>query len=54
MPAGQARAFARDLVSRPAQALDVLAREELGLNPDDLGSPVGAALFSFAAFTARR
>lgn len=51
MPADQARAFARDLVSRPAQALDVLAREELGLNPDDLGSPVGAALFSFLAFT---
>ena len=31
----------------PEQALDVLAREELGLNPDDLGSPVGAAASSF-------
>ena len=28
-----------------------IAREELGLNPDDLGSPLGAAGFSFGAFT---
>ncbi len=46
----QARAMARTLLSRPDQALDVLAREELGLNPDDLGSPLGAAVFSFLAF----
>ena len=32
--------------------LDTLAREELGLNPEDLGSPWGAALFSFSAFAA--
>ncbi len=51
MPAEQARAFAGQLVKNPKQALDVLAREELGLNPDDLGSPVGAAVFSFSAFT---
>ena len=51
MPADQARSFAHQLVQNPEQALDVLAREELGLNPDDLGSPVGAAAFSFAAFT---
>jgi VIT1/CCC1 family predicted Fe2+/Mn2+ transporter len=51
MPEAQARDFARQLVKDPAQALDVLAREELGLNPDDLGSPVGAAVFSFSAFT---
>jgi VIT1/CCC1 family predicted Fe2+/Mn2+ transporter len=51
MDPNQARSFARQLVSNPAQALDVLAREELGLNPDDLGSPVGAAVFSFCAFT---
>lgn len=51
MPEDQARAFARQLVQDPKQALDVLAREELGLNPDDLGSPLGAAAFSFAAFT---
>ena len=46
----QARGMARDLLSRPEQALDVLAREELGLNPDDLGSPWRAALSSFVAF----
>ena len=46
----QARAMARTLLSRPEQALDVLAREELGLNPDDLGSPLGAAGSSFLAF----
>jgi VIT1/CCC1 family predicted Fe2+/Mn2+ transporter len=50
MPLDQARRIARDLVTRPEQALDALAREELGLNPDELGSPVGAALASFASF----
>ncbi len=46
-----ARAMTRELVTRPEQALDVLAREELGLNPDDLGSPLGAASSSFLAFS---
>jgi vacuolar iron transporter family protein len=46
----QARAVSRSLLSRPQQALDVLAREELGLNPDDLGSPWRAAVASFVAF----
>ena len=46
----QARAFARSLLANPDHALDVLAREELGLNPDDLGSPIGAASSSFLAF----
>jgi len=31
-------------------ALETHAREELGLNPDDLGSPTGAALSSFLSF----
>jgi VIT1/CCC1 family predicted Fe2+/Mn2+ transporter len=47
----QARTVSRDLLSRPDQALDVLSREELGLNPDDLGSPwqaAGSSFFSFA------
>jgi vacuolar iron transporter family protein len=47
----QARTMSRALLSNPQQALDVLAREELGLNPDDLGSPWGAALSSFGAFS---
>lgn len=51
LPIEEARAFANTLVRDPKRALDVLAREELGLNPDDLGSPLGAATFSFVAFT---
>jgi len=46
----EARRISATLLSRPEQALDVLAREELGLNPDDLGSPWGAASSSFVAF----
>jgi VIT1/CCC1 family predicted Fe2+/Mn2+ transporter len=46
----QARELSQALLSQPAQALDVLAREELGLNPDDLGSPWQAATVSFIAF----
>ena len=46
----QARTVSRALFANPDQALDVLAREELGLNPDDLGSPFGAALSSFISF----
>jgi len=39
------------IVANPAYALDALAREELGLDPGALGSPVGAAVFSFGAFS---
>jgi VIT1/CCC1 family predicted Fe2+/Mn2+ transporter len=54
----QARGIAEDdavrmaaqIVADPNRALDTLAREELGLNPDDLGNPVGAALASFGSF----
>ncbi|MBC7545270.1 MAG: VIT1/CCC1 transporter family protein [Candidatus Sericytochromatia bacterium] len=49
-PIDDARHLATRLIASPAHALDILAREELGLNPDDLGSPYGAALFSFVAF----
>jgi VIT1/CCC1 family predicted Fe2+/Mn2+ transporter len=34
----------------PEQALDTKVREELGLDPDELGSPWGAASYSFLAF----
>ena len=47
----EARRFSRRLVKDPEKALNLLSREELGLNPDDLGSPWAAALFSFLAFT---
>lgn len=50
VPLADARAFAARLIVDPKVALDTLAREELGLNPDDLGSPAGAAFFSFIAF----
>ena len=46
----QARAVSQALLANPEQALDVLAREELGLNPDDLGSPWRAASASFVTF----
>ncbi len=50
LPLEEARDVANKLIANPDQALDTLAREELGLNPDDLGSPVGAAISSFIAF----
>ena len=37
-------------MSDPKTAQDTLAREELGLNPDELGSPVKVAISSFLAF----
>jgi VIT1/CCC1 family predicted Fe2+/Mn2+ transporter len=50
MQLDEARRVSRELVKNEASALDALAREELGLNPDDLGSPWGAAISSFLAF----
>ncbi len=46
----QASRTAAELLKNPAAAADTLVREELGLDPDDLGSPGGAALSSFAMF----
>jgi VIT1/CCC1 family predicted Fe2+/Mn2+ transporter len=51
VPIEEARALANRLIADPKTALDTLAREELGLNPDDLGSATGAALWSFLAFS---
>ncbi len=39
-----------ELLKNPEAALDTLVREELGLDPSDLGSPWGAALSSFFTF----
>lgn len=50
--ADTARAMARQVMSDRDVALDTMAREELGLDPDDLGSPWKAALSSFVAFAA--
>lgn len=50
LPIDEARVMTRRMVQNPEQALKTLAREELGLNPDDLGSPWGAAISSFLSF----
>jgi vacuolar iron transporter family protein len=51
---GLAEKDARDLAERlmadPEKALDTKVREELGLDPNELGSPWGAALSSFLSF----
>jgi VIT1/CCC1 family predicted Fe2+/Mn2+ transporter len=47
-----ARKFTQELIKDHDAALDTLTREELGLDPANLGSPVGAAGSSFLAFTA--
>ena len=39
----EAKAIAHRLFEDPERALDQLIREELGLDPDELGSPFGAA-----------
>ena len=46
----EASKLASRIVADPEHALDTLAREELGLNPDELGSPWGAAVASFLSF----
>ncbi|OZA26834.1 MAG: hypothetical protein B7X93_10265 [Hydrogenophilales bacterium 17-61-9] len=51
MPADEARRVAEKLMADPERALDTLTREELGLNPNELGSPWVAAISSFTAFT---
>jgi VIT1/CCC1 family predicted Fe2+/Mn2+ transporter len=51
IPLKEARDLANHLITNPEQALDALTREELGLNPEELGSPVGAAISSFLTFS---
>jgi VIT1/CCC1 family predicted Fe2+/Mn2+ transporter len=46
----QAGTIARRILDDPDQALDVIAREQLGLDPQELGSPIAAAVASFASF----
>ena len=51
VPEAQARALADQLMSNKDTALDTLVREELGIDPDDLGgSAWGAAASSFCLF----
>lgn len=46
----EANTIAERMFADPQHALDTLVREELGLDPDELGSPWGAATGSFVAF----
>ena len=46
----EANVVAARIFADPQHALDTLVREELGLDPDQLGSPWGAAAGSFVAF----
>ena len=48
--ADEASTIAHRIFEDPETALDMLVREELGLDPDQLGSPVRAAAGSFVAF----
>jgi vacuolar iron transporter family protein len=48
--AEEAARIAHRIFEDPAKALDMLVREELGLDPKELGSPWGAAAGSFVAF----
>jgi VIT1/CCC1 family predicted Fe2+/Mn2+ transporter/rubrerythrin len=50
--ADEAARIAHRIFEDPDAALDMLVREELGLDPDELGSPWGAAAGSFVAFAA--
>jgi vacuolar iron transporter family protein len=52
IPEDEAHALARRIVENPHTAIDTLAREELGLDPSELGSPWVAAVSSFLAFVA--
>jgi len=46
----EAQRIAARMFENPKTALDTLVREELGLDPYELGSPMGAAVGSFVAF----
>ena len=50
VPIEAARKLSFAMLNDKEAMLDTLAREELGLNPDELGSPWGAAISSFLAF----
>jgi VIT1/CCC1 family predicted Fe2+/Mn2+ transporter len=50
LPRDEADQVAARLMENPDVALDTLVREELGLDPSELGSPWGASGGSFVAF----
>jgi VIT1/CCC1 family predicted Fe2+/Mn2+ transporter len=50
LPRHEAESMAARLMENPQIALETLVREELGLDPAELGSPWGASIGSFLAF----
>jgi VIT1/CCC1 family predicted Fe2+/Mn2+ transporter len=50
VPKDDARKIANLMIDNPETGLNTLVREELGLNPEDLVSPIGAMLSSFISF----
>lgn len=50
VPKPEADMLAKLMIENPETGLNTLAREELGLNPEDLVSPYGAMLSSFFSF----
>lgn len=42
--------LAEQLMSDPERALEVHAREELGIDPNELGNPLGAGIWSLVSF----
>ena len=47
----ESRKIAKKILQKPQVALDTLLKESVGINPEELGSPWGAATISFAAFS---
>lgn len=50
VPKSEADKLAKLMIDNPETGLNTLAREELGLNPEDLVSPYGAMISSFFSF----
>lgn len=50
VPKDDARKIANLMIDNPETGLNALVREELGLNPEDMVSPIGAMLASFFSF----
>lgn len=51
VPREEADKLSKLMIDNPETGLNALAREELGLNPEDLVSPIGAMVSSFISFS---
>jgi predicted membrane protein (TIGR00267 family) len=50
IPEQEATKLSKIMIDNPDTALNTLAREELGINPEEMVSPIGAMLSSFFSF----